>query len=122
MFNATSTYEGKWDKGEKMMFVGVDESGKKGGMIAQIAENKPNSFVSIRHYGMLEDGNEILTGPKVESWAGAFENYRFEATKTGTLISVEVDTEESYIDYFNDAWPKALTKLKEMCESFAAIR
>lgn len=115
-FNATSTFEGKWDKGEKIMFVGVDESGKKGGMIARIVENKRNSFVSIQHYGLLEDGNEILTGSKVESWAGALENYRFEPTATGTLVSIEIDTEESYIDYFNDAWPKALRKLKEMCE------
>lgn len=115
-FNPTSTYEGKWDKGSKIIFAGVDETGKRGGMIARIAENVPNKFVSIQHYGLLEDGKEVTTGPKVESWAGAMENYRFEPVQNGTLLSVEVDTNEEYIDHFNEAWPKSLEKLKEICE------
>ena len=28
LFNPTSTYEGSWDKGSKMLFVGVDEKGE----------------------------------------------------------------------------------------------
>ncbi len=115
-FNTSSSYEGSWEKGEKIQFVGIDESGKSGGMLARVAENKPGSFVSIQHYGLLEDGKEITSGEKVESWAGALENYRFEPTDNGTLVSIEVDTEESYIDYFKDTWPKALEKLKNMCE------
>ena len=35
----------------KIMFVGTDEQGKRGGMISEIAENKPGEFVSIRHLG-----------------------------------------------------------------------
>ena len=31
MFNPTSSYEGSWDKGSKILFVGVDEKGEKGG-------------------------------------------------------------------------------------------
>jgi hypothetical protein len=115
-FNATSTYEGKWEKGAKIMFIGVDESGKRGGMIARIAEYIPNSFVSIQHYGLLEDGQEFTSGPKVEGWAGAFENYSLTPVEKGTRLSVEVDTDEGYVDYFNDTWPKALNKLKSSCE------
>lgn len=29
LFNPTSTYEGSWDKGSKMLFIGVDEKGEK---------------------------------------------------------------------------------------------
>jgi hypothetical protein len=36
-FNPGSTYEGSWNKGDKIYFVGVGEDGKKGGMIARIA-------------------------------------------------------------------------------------
>ena len=40
-FNPTSTYEGSWEKGSKIHFVGTDENGKKGGMVSEVAENKP---------------------------------------------------------------------------------
>jgi hypothetical protein len=54
LFNPTSTYEGNWDKGNKILFIGVDEKGEKGGMVSRIAENIPNRFVSIQHYGLLK--------------------------------------------------------------------
>jgi hypothetical protein len=117
LFNPTSTYEGSWDKGSKMLFIGTNEQGNKGGMIAKIAENIPNKFISIKHYGILENGQEILDGPKVEGWAGALENYTFSETNGVTVITVEVDTNEEYLDYFDETWPKALGKLKELSES-----
>jgi glucose-1-phosphate thymidylyltransferase len=46
LFNPTSTYEGTWEKGSKILFIGVDENGAKGGMVSIIAENKPQEFVS----------------------------------------------------------------------------
>ena len=52
LFNPTSTYEGNWDKGNKILFIGVDEKGEKGGMVSKVAENIPNRFVSIQHYGL----------------------------------------------------------------------
>ena len=45
LFNPTSTYEGSWEKGSKMLFVGVDEKGEKGGLVSRIVENTPNQFV-----------------------------------------------------------------------------
>ncbi|MCM4165343.1 MULTISPECIES: SRPBCC domain-containing protein [unclassified Arenibacter] len=117
LFDPTSTYEGSWDKGSKMLFVGTDEQGKKGGMIAEIAENIPNKFISIKHYGIIENDQEILDGPKVKSWAGSMENYTFSETNGVTTITVEVDSNEEYIDYFDKTWPKALDKLKALSES-----
>ena len=49
-FNPTSTYEGTWEKGSKILFVGTDKNGKRAGMISAIADHIPNQFVSIRHY------------------------------------------------------------------------
>ena len=65
-FNPTSSWEGSWDKGSKIYFIGLDENGKKGGMVSQVAENKPAEFVSIRHYGYLDGDQEITTGEEVE--------------------------------------------------------
>ena len=116
LFNPTSTYEGSWDKGNKMLFVGVDEKGEKGGMVSRIAENIPNRFVSIQHYGLVHADKEITEGPEVEKWANGFENYTFEENNGTTTVTVDLDTTEEFIDYMNEKYPKALEKLKEICE------
>jgi len=115
-FNPTSQVRGTWEKGSKMYFVGTDENGKEGGMVSVIAENTPAKYVSIKHIGLLDGTNEITEGPEVESWAGAMENYSFEEKKGQTIVSVETGSTEDHIDYFDETWPKALSKLKEMCE------
>ncbi len=116
LFNPTSTYEGSWDKGNKILFIGVDENGKKGGMVSKIVENIPNRFVSIQHYGLLKAGKEITEGSEVEKWANGFENYSFEENNGTTTITVDLDTSEDFVDYMNETYPKALDMLKELCE------
>lgn len=49
VFNPTSTYDGSWEKGSKIKFVGTNENGTKSGMVAKIAANIPNEYVSIEH-------------------------------------------------------------------------
>lgn len=115
-FNPTSTYEGKWEKGAKMYFVGTDATGKRAGMVSEIAELIPGRFVSIRHYGMLDGDTEITEGELVEKWAGSLENYSFREDKGITTVIVEIDMAEDYQEYFNATWPKALNKLKELAE------
>ena len=116
LFFPTSSYEGSWDKGNKILFIGVNEKGEKGGMVSRIVENIPNKFVSIQHYGVLQADKEITEGPEVEKWANAFENYTFEENNGTTTATVDVDTIEDYLDYMNETYPKALAKLKELCE------
>ena len=115
-FNPTSTYEGTWTKGSKILFVGVDEKGKRGGMVSEVKENDPARFVSIRHYGFLDGDLEVTTGEQVEKWAGGHEDYKFEENNGTTTIIVELDTVDEYLDYFNTNYPKALDKLKEISE------
>ncbi len=117
LFNPTSTYEGSWDKGGKILFIGVDEKGEKGGMVSRIVENIPHRFVSIQHYGLLKADKEITEGPEVEKWANGFENYTFEENNKTTIVTVDLDTTESFLDYMSQTYPKALNKLKELCEN-----
>ena len=116
LFNPTSTYEGSWGKGNKILFIGVDEKGEKGGMVSKIAENIPNRFVSIHHYGLLKADKEITEGPEVEKWANGFENYTFEENNGTTTVTVDLDTTEDFVGYMKQTYPKALDKLKELCE------
>jgi len=117
LFNPTSTFEGSWDKGSKMLFIGVDEKGEKGGMVSRIVENIPDRFVSIQHYGLVKGETEITEGPEVEKWANGFENYSFDEIGNTTTVTVDLDTTEDFVDYMNKTYPKALDKLKELCKA-----
>ncbi len=116
LFNPTSTYDGSWEKGSKILFIGVDEKGEKGGMVSRIAENIPNRFVSIQHIGLVKADKEITEGPEVEKWANGLENYTFEENDGITTVTVDLDTTEDFLDYMNQTYPQALNKLKELCE------
>lgn len=118
LFNPTSTYEGSWQKGSKILFIGTDENGDKGGMVSEIADNQPACFVSIRHYGLVQGNVEITDGPDVEKWANGYENYTFEEDNGHTLVTVDLDTTDDFVEYMNQHYPKALDKLKELCEEY----
>lgn len=115
-FNPTSRYEGSWDKGSKILFLGTDEQGNSGGMLGLIEENIPNEFVSINYYGIIQDNQEITSGPEIEGWAGTHENYTFKTVGGKTLLSVDMDTNREFVDFFNETYPKALDILKAICE------
>lgn len=85
-------------------------------MISNIEENQPARFVSIRHYGFLDGDTEITTGEEVEKWAGGYENYSFVEDNDVTTVTVDLDSIDEYLDFFNSTYPKALEKLKAISE------
>lgn len=111
VFMPGSYYVGDWSEGSKMLFLAPDEAGKMSGMVSRIKENRPYEHVSIEHIGEVEDGKE-----KVMDWAGALENYTFNEIDSETEVLVDVDTNEEFKELFQDMWPKALQKLKELAE------
>lgn len=117
-FNEGSYYKGDWSKGSKILFLGPNpETGKEGGMVSRIAENKLYEFISIEHLGIINDGVEDTTSEAVKLWAGSHENYIFKDKSGKTEVLVEIDITEEYKDMFNDMWVNALQKLKEISES-----
>jgi uncharacterized protein YndB with AHSA1/START domain len=115
-FNPGSHFEGSWQKGAAIQFVGVNDKGEKEGMASRIREHVPNEFVSIEHLGLVLGDKQITTGPEVESWAGALENYTFKQQNGNTLLEADMDANAQFKSYFETAWPAALKKLKEICE------
>jgi Activator of Hsp90 ATPase homolog 1-like protein len=115
-FNPTSTFEGSWEKGSKILFIGINSDGKKEGMVSEIAENIPNQYVSILHKGMLNGDVEITSGTEVDEWAGVTENYTFEEEDGITKLTVNLKIPENYKETFDAMWQNALEKLKEICE------
>jgi uncharacterized protein YndB with AHSA1/START domain len=115
-FNSSSHFRGSWAKGSKILFIGTDQNGDEGGMVSFIKENIPGKFLSIQHNGVYKNGDEIVSGPEVETWAGSLENYTFTEVNGQTIVSVDMDSNEEFKAYFSETWPKALLKLKQVCE------
>ncbi|HEX7358629.1 MAG TPA: hypothetical protein VF270_13035 [Ignavibacteriaceae bacterium] len=116
-FNEGSYYMGDWSKGSKILFLGPNpETGKEGGMVSRIKDNRKHEFISIEHLGMVNDGVEDTTSEAVKPWAGSLENYSFKNLNGKTELLIEIDINDDFKDMFNDMWPKALQKLKEISE------
>lgn len=113
-FHEGSTYEGNWEEGSEMKFIGPSEDGNMSGMYAVIAANRPYEFISIKHLGELNNG-ERTPWPVVEGEEG-YENYTFKDADGGTEVLVTLTVPVEWKDMFNDMWPRALAKLKEIAE------
>lgn len=111
-----SYFEGDWSEGSKMRFIGVDTDGKKGGMVSRIEKNDPYNFLSIKHLGILEGDQEITSGEQEEGWVGAHENYTFLEKDGGTELQIDVDSNDDFVEFFNESWPQGLEKLKKLVE------
>ena len=64
----------------------------------------------------MKHGIEDPDSPESKAWTPAFENYTFSELDSTTRLKVEMDVAPEYEDFMNSAWPKALVKLKEICE------
>lgn len=113
VFAEGSYFEGSWEAGSRIRFLGP--SGE--GMVSEIAESRPHEFLSIRHLGEVKHGVEDTESEEVRSWAPAYENYTFEAVSEGTLLVVDQDVTADWEQYLKDTWPKALALLKQLCEA-----
>ena len=106
-------FEGSWQKGQRIRF--LTPSGH--GVTSEIAENRPNEFLSIRHLGYIaDDGVEDTSSEAILAWAPAYENFTFTATPQGTRLTVDQDMTDEF-ESMVETWPKALIKLKALCEN-----
>lgn len=114
-FASGSYYKGDWNKGSKILFLAPGEKGEMG-MVSRIKENRPYEYISIEHLGFVQDGKEDTSSEEVKKWAGALENYTFREKDGATELLVDMDSNDEYKEMFQDMWPKALQKLKELAE------
>ncbi|WP_114750699.1 SRPBCC family protein [Pleomorphovibrio marinus] len=116
VFMQGSHFIGDWSTESKILFLAPDKKGINMGMVSRIRKNRSHELISIEHLGLVSEGNEDTESEEAINWAGAMENYLFQEKDGHTVLNVELDTTEEYKRMFQDTWPKALERIKELCE------
>lgn len=108
-----SLFEGKWGQGENLRFVSKDGAGT----LATIVDYKLYDYLQAKHIAILLNGGiEDRDSDFAKGWIGTLESYTFTEQHGQTLLKVELNTKPEWAEMFNEGWPKALAKLKEICE------
>ena len=102
-----------WKEGSKALFLTPEGDG----MVSRIAAHRPYEFLSLEHLGTVKKGVEDTGSEDVKGWAGAHENYTLREANGSSKLTIEMDSTAEHRKYFEETWPKALAKLKEVAES-----
>lgn len=97
-----------WKEGSEVQFI---DPASRGGMSAIIEKKRPGEFMSFRHQAEIKDG-------KVQpaSWAGAHEDYTLTEHAGRTTLAVDLDAADEHREMFEDKFPQALKRIKELSE------
>lgn len=112
VFSEGSRAVSDWNEGSKVHFVNEEDSG----MYALIEKKVPNETMIFLHQGEVEKGIE-RQGHGDAGWNESRESYFLEDDGSATMLKVQLDAPEEYVDYFSDTIPKSLIKVKELAES-----
>lgn len=113
-FTAGSRVETTWEEGAKVLFLNAENEG----MVARIEEKKQPGKMVFKHLGMVDKtGKEDFDSEKVKAWSGAEEIYLLKEAGQKTELLVAMDLDEGHEAYFDEAWPKAFEKLKDLAKA-----
>lgn len=87
------------------------------GTMALIEVCNPHDNVFARHIAIINtDGSLDTSSEMAKEWTGAKEAYQFSGADGVTTLKVFIETNVKWADMFEEGWPVALKKLKEICE------
>jgi len=112
IFGEGSYAESDWEEGSDIHFIG--DGG--GGMYSVIDKKVDNKLMSFRHLGELKNYEPQPLDDKTKKWSGATEVYNLYQKDGGTELVVDMDIVEDFETYFNEKFPLALAKVKEIAE------
>lgn len=101
-----------WKEGGKINF--LDPNGN--GMFSVIEKMTPNKFMSFKHIGGIKNNEEQPIDDETKKWSGSHENYTLTEKDDKTELVADLDMTDEHLEYFKDAFPKGLQKVKELSE------
>lgn len=108
-----SDYIGEWKEGNELRFVSSEGSGT----LAKLLICQPHDHMVAEHIAMLLPGGiEDRDSEEAKDWIGSIEEYSFTEKDGITNLLVTMKVYPKWETMFNTDWPKALVKLKEICE------
>ncbi|HAO47575.1 MAG TPA: ATPase [Chitinophagaceae bacterium] len=108
VFTKGSYAKSDWQEGSRIDF--LNPSGN--GIFASIDKKVLNDTMVFKHAGEIKNGEDV---PGTD-WAGSTESYFLSDRDGGTLLYTELQSTEDFQQYFNDTFPKAMNKVKEIAE------
>jgi uncharacterized protein YndB with AHSA1/START domain len=101
---------GELTRGSEVEFI----SAKNGYGVTSLVEKViPNEYALLRHSA---DTKEHGTETRDKEWTGGVESYELTENNGVTILKVAFDVPEELVEYFTNAYPKALDKIKELAE------
>ncbi|MFA9186887.1 SRPBCC domain-containing protein [Flavobacterium sp. FBOR7N2.3] len=102
-----------WNEGDKIHFMSPNGEGMN-----SIIETKiPNEYMAFKHIGEIKDFKELPIDEETKKWSGYMETYKLNPDGEFVILTSMVDVIEKHIDYFKEAFPKGLEKVKELAEN-----
>ncbi|GAA6142636.1 SRPBCC domain-containing protein [Hydrogenophaga sp. 5NK40-0174] len=112
-----SRFEGSWEPGDRIRFLGPDNMG----MLSEVAEHLPAERISLHHLGMVDNGVPDTSSDMARDWAGAYENWHYADVPGGCQLTAEVDVSPNFEGFVLEKYPMALSALKALCEEGGAL-
>lgn len=102
--------EGVLKEGNEIQFI----SSVNGYGVTSIVEKLiPNEFLLLKHSADTQDKGQNL---RDDQWTGGEESYSLKESDGVTSLTATFDVPPELVEYFNEAYPKAFNKIKELAE------
>ena len=105
--NEGTYFEGNWEEGSTMKFLDPENNG----MYNFVTRNSQGKELAMKHLGWILDG---ALSP--QNWEDSTVTYLLEPSENGTLLKVQVNSLDEFVDFFNSKYPQNLEKVKELSE------
>ena len=106
-------YTGEMNQGNRIHFLSSDGSG----MYSNIILYTPYSMIYFQHIGEMRNLEEQSIDEATEKWTGAFENYILKEAGDITTLIAEIDLTPEHVHFYDEKFPEALEKIKELSEN-----
>ncbi|HEX2608262.1 MAG TPA: SRPBCC domain-containing protein [Flavisolibacter sp.] len=108
-----SFYKGQWQQEHTLDFISEDGSGTR----VLLKEVHYPALIRSQHVALLQTGSVADTTSDVaKNWIGTTEDYNFTERDGATELVVSLNAEAQWEKMFDEGFPPALNKLKEICE------